>query len=77
MKVEVGLDGVVIVPPVPLTMLHAPAPTVGVLPARVIEVNPQVADPVWSSPALAVVGVPLTVVAVDDVADAAVQPFEV
>ena len=45
-KVEVGLDAVVIVPPVPLTMLHAPVPTVGVLPARVTVVNPQVAAPV-------------------------------
>ena len=76
-KVDVALDDVVIVPPVPLTMLQAPVPTDGVLPAKVTEVNPQVADPVWSTPALAVVGVPLTVVAVDEVADAAVQPFEV
>ena len=76
-KVDVGLVAVVIVPPVPLTMLHAPVPTVGTLPARVTEVSPQVADPVWSAPALAVVGVPLTVVAVDKVAVAAVQPFEV
>ena len=54
-------------------MLHAPVPTVGVFPASVTEVNPQVADPVWSTPALAVVGVPLTVVAVDEVAVAAVK----
>ena len=57
-------------------MLHSPVPTVGVLPARVTEVNPQVADPVWSTLALAVVGVTLTVVAVDEVADGAEQPFE-
>ena len=56
MKVDVALDDVVIVPPVPLTMLHEPIPTVGVLPAKVTEVNPQVEAPVWSGPALAVVG---------------------
>ena len=44
-KVDAALDAVVIVPPVPLTMLHAPVPTVGALPARVTEVCPQVAAP--------------------------------
>ena len=68
MKVDVALEGVVTVPPVPLTMLQAPVPTVGVLPARVTDVNPQVAALVWSTSALAVVGEPLTVVAVDEVA---------
>ena len=68
MKVDVALEGVVTVPTVPLTMLHAPVPTVGVLPARVTDVNPQVAALVWSTPALAVVGESLTVVAVDEVA---------
>ena len=42
-KVEVRLVGVVIVPPVPLTMLHVPVPTVGALPSSVTVVNPQVA----------------------------------
>jgi hypothetical protein len=60
-KVDVGLDVVVIVPPVPLTMLQVPVPTVGVLPANVTVVNPQVAELVWSAPALAVVGAALTV----------------
>lgn len=61
MNVDVALEAVVIVPPVPLTMLQAPVPTVAALPARVTEVKPQVDDPVWSVPALAVVGVALTV----------------
>jgi hypothetical protein len=74
--VDVALDAVVIDPPVPLTMLQAPVPTVGVLPARVTDVKPQVAEPVWSVPALEAVGVALRVVAVDDLADAAVQLFE-
>ena len=56
LKVDVELVGAVITPPVPLTMLQAPVPTEGVLPARVTEVNPQVEAPVWSAPALAVVG---------------------
>ena len=55
-NVDVGLDGVVTVPPNPLTMLHAPVPKVGEFPARVTLVNPQVADPVWSGPAAAVLG---------------------
>ena len=55
-KVDVGLDGVVTLPPVPLMILHAPVPTDGVLAARVSVVSPQVADPVWSPLALAVVG---------------------
>jgi hypothetical protein len=45
-KLEIGLDAVVIEPPVPLTMLHDPVPTLGVLPANGIEVNPQVVAPV-------------------------------
>jgi hypothetical protein len=40
LNVEVGLVGVVIVPPVPLTMVHNPDPTVGELPARVADINP-------------------------------------
>ena len=55
-KVLVGLAGVLIVPPVPETMLQAPVPTVGVLPARVVLVSPHIEAPIWSVPALAVVG---------------------
>jgi hypothetical protein len=42
----VGLDGVVKEPPDPLTMLHDPVPTDGVLPARVVLVRPHSTDPV-------------------------------
>ena len=56
LKTEVGLVGVVTVPPVPDIMVQAPAPTVGEFPERVTVVNPQVAAPVWLAPALAVVG---------------------
>ena len=41
-----ALVGVVTVPPAPDTMLQAPVPTVGTLPASVTIVNPQVAAPV-------------------------------
>jgi hypothetical protein len=54
---EFGKEGVVIVA-VPLTTLHTPIPTIGVLPARVKLPLPQL---VWSVPALAVVGVALFV----------------
>ena len=55
-KVEDGLAELLNEPlPVP-AMLQAPVPTDGVLPFNVKVVNPQVADPVWSAPALAVVG---------------------
>jgi len=43
-------------PPVPDTILHKPVPIEGVLAASVTVVNPQVAVPVWSGPAFAVVG---------------------
>ena len=56
LKVDVGLDDVVIVPPVPLTILHAPVPIVGELAASVTDVSPQVAELVWSAPALDAVG---------------------
>ena len=56
MKVLVGLVGEVIVPPVPLIMLHAPVPITGVLPASVVEVIPHIEEPVWSGPALDIVG---------------------
>ena len=58
-KVDVLLDGVVTDPPAPLIILHAPVPTVGALAANVTEVNPQVAEVVWSGPATELVGVPL------------------
>ena len=45
-NVLVGLAGAVIIPPIPLTILHAPDPTTGVFPANVTIVNPHVAAPV-------------------------------
>ena len=45
LKVEVGLVGVVTVPPVPEMMLQAPVPAEGALPARVTVVSPHVAAP--------------------------------
>jgi len=45
-NVLVGLVGVVIVPPKPLTILHAPVPTTGVLAASVAVVRPHIAAPV-------------------------------
>ena len=49
------------VPPVPLMILHAPVPTIGVLAASVTVVIPQVVEPVWSVPAAATVGAALLV----------------
>ena len=57
-KVDVGLDGVVTVPPEPLTIVQAPVPVVAVLAANVIVF---VEHTCWSGPALAVVGNGLTV----------------
>ena len=57
-KFEVGLEGVVTVPPAPLWILHAPVPFVGVFAAKVVLVTPH--RLVWSAPAAAVVGVALT-----------------
>ena len=56
LKLDDSLDGSVIVPPVPLTMLQVPVPKAGVLPAKETLVNPQVDAPDWSAPASAVVG---------------------
>ena len=50
-------------PPTPLKMLQLPIPISGVFAARVKEVNPQVAAPVWSGPAVAGVGEILNVIA--------------
>ena len=67
LNVLVGLDGVVMDPPDPLTMLHDPVPTEGALPARVALVNPHMDDPVWSDPALDTVGVLLNVIVTSSV----------
>ena len=56
MKALVGLVGVVMLPPVPDTMLHEPVPIDGELPASVVLVIPHIAEPTWSGPAAAVVG---------------------
>ena len=56
-NVDVGLEGVVTVPPAPLMMLHEPAPLLGALAANVAVV-PQT---VWSGPAFAAVGAGTTV----------------
>jgi hypothetical protein len=57
-KLEVGLDGVVMVPPAPVTIVQVPVPTAGVLPAKVTDV----AQTVWSGPALEVDGLPVRVI---------------
>ena len=46
LNVDVALAGVVIVPPDPDTMLQAPVPAEGALPASVTVVNPHVVAPV-------------------------------
>jgi hypothetical protein len=69
-KVEVRLEGVVIVPPVPETILHAPVPIVGAFAARVTDVSPQVAAPVWSGPAAAAVGAWVNVITTSSADDA-------
>ena len=61
-KAEVGLAGVVTVPPLPLKMLHKPVPTDGVFPERVVDVSPHMAIPVWSAPAAEAVGFILKVI---------------
>ena len=53
LKVDVGEEGVPNDPPEPLTTDQAPVPIEAVLAAKVTDVNPQVAAPVWSGPALA------------------------
>jgi hypothetical protein len=75
-NVELALVGVVIVPPVPDIMLHAPVPREGVLAPSVTVVNPQVGAPIWSAPALDVVGMPLNVMITSSVV-AVHGPFEI
>jgi hypothetical protein len=70
-KVEVGLDGVVTVPPAPAMMLQEPEPEPGVLPAKLAEV-PQIT---WSGPAFAGVGLVATLT-VTGVRVAEVHPEE-
>ena len=48
-------------------MLQAPVPTVAALAARVTDVNPQVAELVWSVPAFEVVGFWLKVITTSSV----------
>ena len=68
--VEVGEEGVVILAPLAApTILHAPVPFVGVLPARV---NVPLLQFIWSEPAAAVVGRATTFTVAVDVA---VQPL--
>ena len=57
LNVEVGLVGVVIVPPVPLIVVHNPVPTLGVFPARVADIAPPEGVTFWSGPAFAVDGI--------------------
>jgi hypothetical protein len=45
-KLLVGLDGDVIIPPVPETTLHNPVPIDGVFPANEVDVNPHIEVPV-------------------------------
>ena len=54
LKVLVALAVLPKLPPVPLTMLHAPVPTVGVFAANVVLVTPQRLS--WSGPAFEAVG---------------------
>jgi hypothetical protein len=61
-KVDVGFDGALITPPVPLTMVHSPVPTEGELPASVADIIPPDGVAFWSAPALAVVGPAVNVI---------------
>ena len=67
LNVLVGLVGAVMVPPDPPIMLHNPVPIAGVLAANVVEVNPHIVTPVWSVPALAIVGLWLNVIFISSV----------
>jgi len=67
LNVLVGLDGVVMDPPDPLTMLHDPVPTEGALPARVGTGQSAHGRSVWSDPALDTVGFLLKVIVTSSV----------
>lgn len=66
MNADVGLVGVVTLPPVPLRMLHAPVPMEGAFPARVAE-EPQ---SVWSGPAFAAEGLGVNAITTSSVDEA-------
>jgi hypothetical protein len=55
-NVLVGLVGVMILPPVPETIVHNPVPIVGVLPVRAVLVRAHIDAPIWSAPAFETVG---------------------
>ena len=76
LKLELGLEAVPKLPPVPLTMLHAPVPLPGAFAPSVTVVNPQVAIPVWLAPATAVLGFLLNVITTSSV-DAVQGAFDI
>ena len=57
-KEDEGDDAILIVPPIPLMIFQDPVPTAGVFAAKVTEV----AQTVWSGPALATVGLARNVI---------------
>lgn len=72
MNAVVGLLGVVMLPPVPETIVQRPVPIVGVLAASVVDVLHKV----WSGPALDTVGLAVKVTSTSSV-DAVHGAFEI
>ena len=60
---DVGLEGVVTLPPAPEMMLHDPVPIAGLVAAKVAEV----VQMVWSGPALATLGLAVNVTVMSSV----------